>query len=197
MSQIINPYELNTFAQKSLDSGLAGQVVFAVNSYIERETGRCWGETRTVTERYDWRPTLWLRNMDVTAIASVALGYPGQAQTTLSASSYFFNETGRVTLSYGDPRGPAARQRDYVSVTYTYGAARVPEDLNQAALAVALSMYNWALAGGHEVVETSVGSYKVKYAGAANGASGSGPTPYNNAAELHFLTIKGYAKQRV
>ncbi len=199
MSSIISTTDLSSsLPNVDVDSALATQVVSAVNAYVENQTHRCWGETTTVTERYDWDKTLWLRHMDVTAITSITLGWPGQTQSTLDSTSYFFNPVGRVTLIAQQGGGVNAswQRNDYIAVEYTYGVEDVPDDLKQAAIGVAVGMYNWASAGGHEVVETSVGSYRVMYAGAVR-SSATGPAPYNNQADANFLTIQGYAMQRV
>ncbi|WP_427007192.1 hypothetical protein [Pseudarthrobacter sp. H2] len=199
MSQIFTTTDLNTYANKTLVAGIASQITSSVNAYIESQTHRCWGEERTVTERYDWGKTLWLRHQDVTAIASIKVGWPNISQSTIPTNSYFFNQLGRVTLFWqltGHAASPSGYYNDYIEVVYTYGNTTVPDDLKEAAMGVALNLYNWAVAGGKEVVSTSVGSFRQEYSGAVRGAPGT-PTPFKDAAEAHFMTIKGYAMQRV
>lgn len=198
MSVIFTAADLNTYSGKTLNAGIAGSVTASVNQYIESQTHRCWGETKTVTERYDWGRGLWLRHMDVSAITSIKFGWPTMQQTTLPANSYFFNSRGRVTLFWQMIRfaAPSSFHNDYIEVVYSYGNMTVPADLKEAAMGVALSMYNWALAGGKEVVATSVGSFRQEYIGAVRGAAGA-PTPFKDASEAHFMTIKGYAMQRI
>jgi hypothetical protein len=77
MSSIISTSDLNSFTQKTLNSAIASQVVAAVNAYIERVTHRCWGDTTTVTERYDYASRLWLRHQDVQEVQSINFGYRG------------------------------------------------------------------------------------------------------------------------
>lgn len=203
MTQIITTSDFTTYAiGKTLDAGLAAQIVAATNAYIEGETKRCWGETKTVTgEIHNFGEALWLWNMDVQSIVSIKLGWPSLPQTTMPTSGYFFNPNGRVTLFWGlmFAGGSVSSLRhlynDYISVSYTYGQMTIPADLKDAALGVALNLYNWAANGGHEIVATSVGSYRVEMAGAVRGAN-TGPTPYKDAAEAHFMTIRRYAKPR-
>jgi hypothetical protein len=203
MSQIITTTDLNTYARKTLDAGLAAQIVAATNDYIEGETHRCWGEIKTVTnEIHNFGENLWLYHMDVQSITSVSLGWPGMTQTALPTNGYFFNPNGRVTLMWqlyfgGQSVANVSKlYNDYISVTYTHGVTAVPNDLKDAALGVAMNFYNWAYNGGHEIVATSVGSYRVEMSGAVRGAN-VGPTPYKDAAEAHFMTIQRYAKRRV
>ncbi|GAP57985.1 hypothetical protein AHiyo1_09470 [Arthrobacter sp. Hiyo1] len=199
MSVIFTAADLNTYSGKTLQSGPAAEVTASVNAYIETQTHRCWGETKTVVERYDWGKTLWLRHMDVTAVTAIKVGWPGQIQTTLPSSSYFNNGWGRITLFWmlaGRPSSPSGYYNDYIEVSYSYGTTAVPADLKEAAMGVALGMYNWTIAGGKEIVATSVGSFRQEYSGAVRGAN-TGPTPYKDAAEAHFMTIKGYALQRL
>ncbi|BAS17627.1 hypothetical protein AHiyo8_59300 [Arthrobacter sp. Hiyo8] len=96
----------------------------------------------------------------------------------------------------GRPSSPSGYYNDYIEVSYSYGTTAVPADLKEAAMGVALGMYNWTIAGGKEIVATSVGSFRQEYSGAVRGAN-TGPTPYKDAAEAHFMTIKGYALQRL
>jgi hypothetical protein len=65
-------------SQKTLDTAVAKQVVDAVNAYIERVTHRCWGDSATITEQYDYASQLWLRHQDVQTVNSVKSGYPGE-----------------------------------------------------------------------------------------------------------------------
>lgn len=201
MSKIFTPENLNTYAGKTLTQGLANQITSAVNSYIETQTKRCWGESRVVTgERYNWGRSLWLRHMDVTSIQALNLGYPQMTGTQLQpANTYFFDSWGRVTLFWqlmGGVPTSSVFYRDYVSVDYTYGTETVPDDLREAALGIALQMYNWADQGGQQIVSTSVGSYRLEFAGAVRGAN-EGPTPWKDVAEAHFRTVMSHAMQRV
>lgn len=201
MSSIITTIDLrSSLPSVDVDSALASQVVSAVNAYVENQTHRCWGELATVTERYDLDKTLWLKHQDVTAIASIKLGWPQHDQQTLDASGYFFNSYGRVTLIWeamgGVPSNWVSIRNDFLEIEYTYGVEDVPDDLKQAAIGIGAGMYNWAKAGGHEVVRTSVGSYQVQYANGIRSAAGT-PEPWNNQAEVYFRTIASFAMQRV
>lgn len=199
MSQIITTTDLATYTSQTLNAGLASQVVSAVNGYIENITHRVWGETLTITETYDFGKTLWLRQMDIQSIESIKFGWPNADRVTATEDSYYFNRFGRVTLLWEQIMGIDVQSvfyNDFIEVTYTYGVEHVPADLKEAALGVALGFYNWAQADGKEVVSSSVGSYRVEYSGAVRG-SGSGPEPYKDTAEAHWVTIKSYAKARL
>lgn len=204
MSQIINAADLNTYTNKTLVPGLANQVVDAVNQWIETRTKRCWGETKTVTERYDWKRTFWLRHQDVTEITSIKLGWPGQTQTTIASNSYWNNAFGRVTMfpsligPVGGINNTSMLLNDYMEVEYTYGVEVVPEDLFLATLGVATEFYNFAINGQQTVVAASVGSYRLEYIGAVRGTAGPGAqNPAINAAEANFQVIDSYRTQRV
>jgi hypothetical protein len=158
-----------------------------------------WGETVQVTEVYDWDSTLRLNNMDIVSIQSITLGWPSITQvTTIPSNGYFFNKYGRVTLLWRllGTFEPTPFHNDYITVEYTYGNATVPQDLFEAALGFATQFYNWAIAGGHGIVASSVGSFRLEFAGAVRGAN-VGPTPYKDTAEAHYMTIKSYAMERV
>ena len=101
MSKIFTTSDLNTYTGKTLDSARAQQVVSAVNSFIETRTGRCWGETRQVTETYDLRSTNYLRHMDITDVSAVKFGR-GDEQVTADTDRYFWNKTGRLQCEVRD-----------------------------------------------------------------------------------------------
>lgn len=198
MSKIITTTELAEYLGLTLDEPRTALIVNAVNQYVESLTNRCFGETKTVTEEYDFGKTLWLRHQDVTAITSIQAGFTGQTLQTIDATGYRFNKQGRVTMFWtGGAGSGSSYYNDYLHVQYTYGQVDVPDDLKEAALGVAAGYYNWAKAGGKEIVSSSVGSYRIETAGAIRGSSSTTPTPWMNAAEAHFMTIKGYATQRV
>lgn len=167
MSQIITTNDLNTYmSPKTLLPAVAAQVVDAMNAWVETKTNRVWGETKDVVERLDWGRTLYLRHQDVTAISAIKVGWPGQTQTTIAASGYFFNSRGRVTmfwqaLSRPNPGSPL--YRDYLEVSYTHGVTAVPGDLKLATLGIAAGFYNFATNGQKDVSSAAVGSYKLEY----------------------------------
>ena len=84
----------------SLNATIAQQVVDAVNQWVESRTHRCFGEIRTVTERRDWEPEIWLHHMDVNTNQGpnvVAMGVPNVATPTaadtggtLPANLYYY-----------------------------------------------------------------------------------------------------------
>lgn len=174
MSSIITLDDLTSYiGDDSIDAGNGQQAVDAVNDFIESQTGRSWGGSATVTERYRLSDRIFLRHRGVTAVASVKFGFPGQQQTTLNASTYFLGSTGQLRLAR--PRVVSdSRLDDYVEVTYTYGDETVPPALKQAALQLAARNYNYATNGQQDVKSASAGSYKVEFAsGSSDGSTGS------------------------
>lgn len=178
MSQVITIDDLQSYmVGKTLDPGLGQQVVDAMNGWVETRTGRVWGETKQVTERYDWTRNLWLRHQDVVTVDSITVGWPGKTQTTLDATGYFVNEFGRITLlwqfqNFGGNHTGSPLLNDYMGVTYTYGVTTVPDDLFLAVLGIAAGFYNFSINGQQNVVAASVGSYHLEYSGAIRGSGG-------------------------
>lgn len=195
MSSIITVTDLQNYTGKTLVSSTATQVVNAVNQWVETYTGRCFGETKTVTETYDIDNTVWLRHQDVTSVASVQMNYPGSTISTLDSASYRYSSLGRITfyVALSVPRTLWAR--DSLVVTYSYGLSPVPADLVTACLGIAAGLYNYAVNGQQNVVAASVGSYRVEYAGAVR--STGDPSPANNTAEFGFKIIDTYRARRV
>lgn len=201
MSQVITINDLQSYLGTTLDAQRASIIVDSVNDYIESETNRCWGETKTTTENYNFGKTLYLRHQDVIGIDQITVGWPGQTLSPIDPTGYYFNQFGRVTLFWATWSKVAGVQsalyNDYIHVTYQYGVAEVPADLKEAAIGVAVGLYNWAKAGGNEVATYSVGSYRVETIKAVRGTYSSNPTPYDNAAEHHFLTIQKYKTRHI
>jgi hypothetical protein len=195
MSDIITIDDLNSYMNKDLTAAVAQQVVDAVNAYIESKTGRCWGETKTATERYDGSRSIWLRHQDVISITSIKTGYPGQAQDTYDPAGYYVNSLGRLTFNSSPSgfyagRSSGAAYGDWLEATYVYGVAEVPEDLKLAALGIAAGFYNWATTEQKEIVSAQVGSYRVNYAG----SSTSGTT--GTTSDTNWAVINSYATKR-
>src|SRR5690242_11567296 len=131
MSKIITTEDLEDYTGKDLNSAQAEAVVDAINAWIENRTSRCWGETKQVTERYNYKQVVWLRHADIVSVDTVTLGWPGQTQTAVTSDWYYFNTLGRLsfyaTLSLN--YNPTSRLlKDYMAVTYTYGLTEVPAD---------------------------------------------------------------------
>ena len=198
MSTIITTTDLNNYTGKTLVSSISTQVVAAVNSWIDIYTHRAWGVGSTpisVTERYDWKSPLWLRHMDVIAVQTVKLGYPNVAQQTIASNGYFVNPEGRLTMYFSYSSSISVRNNDLLEVTYTYGVLAVPDDLKLAALGIAATMYNYAKAGNQNIVASSVGSYRVQYAGSVRSGS-AGPNPAMNTAEAFYAVVDSYRMRR-
>lgn len=197
MSEIINTQELIDYmAPKKLRGGLVQSIVSSANAYVERETKRCWGETVQVTERHDWRYTVWLRHQDVVTVDAVKIGRPGSTQSTLGIGSYHHNGLGRLTLYWPYASGaPSRAGRDYLEVTYTYGVEDVPGDLKLATLGIAAGFLNWAAAGNKDVTAKSMGSYSVTYGNKAPVPGESSSAASTTAA--NFAIIRSYATRRL
>lgn len=158
MSSIITPSDLNSYTPKTLNTAAAKQVLDAVNAYIERVTGRCWGDSVTVTEQYDYASRFWLRHQDVQAVNSVKSGCPGGDLVDIDDTDYYFSPLGRLTFSSYPRRSHYAQLAGNQLI---YGVDEVPEDLKLGALGIAAGFYNWADGGQKEVSVTQVGSYRV------------------------------------
>jgi hypothetical protein len=193
MSSIINIDDLNSYMNKDLTAAVAQQVVDAVNAYIESKTGRCWGETKSVSERYDWSRSIWLKHQDIVSITSINTGYPGQVQDTYDPDGYYVNPLGRLTF-YSSPWGPSvgtargAAYGDWLEVTYVYGVTEVPEDLILAALGIAAGFYNWASDGQREISSSQVGTYRVEYAGSRSSSNSDSTADANKAIVARYAT---------
>jgi hypothetical protein len=149
MSSIISTSDLHSFTQKTLNSAVASQVVAAVNAYIERVTHRSWGEIKTVTERYDYGSSLWLRHQDIQSVDLINLGAPGSTPTEVDSDTYCCNSAGRLSFSAFPYGSRSAYLPEWLEITYTYGVNDVPEDLKLAALGIATGFYNWATNDQH------------------------------------------------
>jgi hypothetical protein len=199
MSNIIITADLSIYTGKTLVGPIADSVVATVNKWIDVRTHRVWNVGNapiSVVERYDWKSPLWLRHMDVVAIQTVKLGYPNLSQQTIAPGGYFVNPEGRLTMYFSYSAGISVRNNDLLEITYTYGAQTVPDDLKQAALAIAARLYNYATNDGKDIVSTSVGGYRVESIQAIRGTSGENTNPGNNTADLLFAVVDSYKMTR-
>ena len=201
MSQVITIDDFQTsMGSTAIDPGIAQQVVDGVNGWIEDYTNRCFGETKQITETYDYAKTLYLRHMDVVSVDQIDVGYPGQSHQTLDATGYFSNRLGRVTMLWASRgfSGPSMAYNDWMSVTYTYGVLNVPDDLKMAALNIAGNFYNFVTNGQHDVSAFSVGSYHVEYASKrTTGGSGNSSDPATSTSDASWAVIDKYRQRKV
>lgn len=207
MSKIFTSSDLAAYMNMTLVDAVAQQVVISINQWIENRTNRCWGELVTATnERHDWAPSIWTNHQDVSTAANsmtIILGYPNLQTSTLTSTSFFWNNYGRVTMYLQNPSqfNPSAVNNDLVQITYTYGVAVVPDDLVMAALGVAAGFYNWATNGQKDIVAASVGSYKLTYAGAVRGVGGgpdgNAPPASMNTNQANWEIIESYRTRRL
>lgn len=178
MSSIITTAELEQYTGETLDASRAEQVVEAVNAYIERATGRVWGEVVVTTETHDFASVIFLNNMDVVDVSELKLN-----DAVLEVPRYKWRDTGRVVLS---TRESGFHYRyDEVEVTYTYGNLEVPADLKLAALSLASDFYTFAADGQTEVSAEGIGSLRYTYARGASTSTGA----------THFTTIDSFKKR--
>lgn len=199
------------------------QVTDAVNQWVETYTNRCFGEIKTVVERYDWAPAIYLRHIDIVeesddmdtpTTMSIQLGYPHLLQSALDSTSYFYNTWGRVTMYLQNPGefNPSAVNNDLVEITYQYGyhalgyqedgvTPIVPDDLATAALGIAAGFYNWATNGQKDIVGASVGSYRLQYIGGVRGTpdpnGGADPDLPMNREKQNWTIIDSYRMRRL
>lgn len=198
MSQIISKNDLDNYMSPAvLDPVIGQKVVDGINDWIENRTNRCWGEAKSITERYDWGKTLWLHKQDVQSITTIKAGWPGQTQTTLDPAGYFTNSYGRVTMFWNASLQPnsSSLYNDLLEITYVYGVTAVPDDLIMAALGIAAGFYNFAVNGQRDVVASSVGSYRLEYAGAIRSAAGA-PDPAKSTQDANWVIIDTYKQRR-
>lgn len=129
---------------------------------------------------------------------TVILGYPNKMQETLDNTSFFWDQWGRVTMYLQQPRqfNPSAVNNDLVQIIYTYGVITVPQDMFSAALGIAANFYNWAINGDKDVVSTSIGTYKLEFAGAIRGVgggpTGNQPPVAHSVMQMHWNTLDRY-----
>lgn len=204
MSQIFTLSDFTTYMKRvTVDAGVGQQVIDAVNQWIETRTHRCFGEIKSVTdERHEWSNQTWLQHQDVISVDSLTLGWPGQTQTPVQATAYFWNKYGRITFFSNANQNMSRLYHDYMHVSYHYGYSidgtnpAVPNDLKLAALALAGGMYNYAINGNQQVVAASVGTYRLQYIGSVRGASNGMTVPESNVAEGYWVTIDSYMTKR-
>lgn len=207
MSQVITIDDLTTYMPSTtLDAGTAQIIVDGANSWVETQTGRCFGETKQVAERYDWKNNVWLRHMDVISIDDVTVGFPNQTQSTLDAAGYYFNPLGRLTILGWTDNTAYSRYSDLLSVEYTYGyhvlgfqenetTPIVPDDLKQAVLGIAAGFYNWAINGQRDIASVQVGSYQIAYTNKRTSA-GSTPDEATSTSDANWAVISSYKLRR-
>lgn len=172
MSSIITASDLPNIPEEQRD-GIAD----AVNAFIERTTGRVWGETSSGSEKHDLASVIFLNNCDIIDVTGASV-----CGNDLEATDYTWSPTGRVSIGrreYGfRPRYNA------VEIEYTYGITDVPADLKQAAIALANDFYGYAESGQKEVTSEAVGSLRYTYATGKNSAVGG----------VYFGVIDSYRK---
>lgn len=166
MAYVTRP-QLKTYLQISDTSqdALLDLLIESVEALIESRTGRHWGDPETVTDEvYDYKPILWLRNMDITAVDAVKLGNSQTGTpTALSSGDYTWSDEGRIVLGSQYGFVPSQWNYDYVQVSYKYTAGAVPADLRLAAMQVASVFYNKSTSGGQQITREKIGNLETQY----------------------------------
>lgn len=197
MSKIISADDLANYMKQPLltNDTTAQQVVDAINAWIENRTKRCFGEIKTITERYDFGNTLWLHRQDIQAVSQIDVGWPGQTETTLDATGYYYNRYGRVTM-FWRPQSYNVSQyyNDLLNITYSYGVETTPQDLVLAALGIAAGFYNYATNGQKDIVASSVDTYHVQFSGSVRGAAGV-PDPAKSTDDANWVIVDSYRQR--
>lgn len=227
MSKIFTSSDLQAYMNSPANwsDAVGQQVTDSVNQWIETYTRRCFGEIKTVTERYDWSPAIYLRHIDIVeppddltqpTTMSIILGYPHILQSSLDATSYFYDVWGRVTMYLQNPTefNVSAVNNDLVEITYNYGYHQlgysdaptnsipiVPDDLVLAALGIAAGFYDWATSNQKDIVSASVGTYRLQYAGAVRGVpdpnGGADPDTAYSHDKQNWLILDSYKFKRL
>lgn len=142
-------------------------IIAMLPAYVKLMTGRWYGSLQTVTETYDFAPTIFLANPDVSEITYIKRGYApdhdyddSEDLTTIESSDYRWNDLGRVSLSSQFFNNKTKDDYDDVVVKYKYGNTTVPDDIKLAAMMFAGDAFN-AIDG--EVTEEQLDSYRRKY----------------------------------
>lgn len=165
MSIIITTADLDAFTANTNNAVQAADVVNAVNTYIDQQTGRSFGAIIAVTgEIHDYKPTVWLNHMDVTAIDLLKIGRPNTTRQTVAADAYWCNSYGRMVVAISPAINPSSYLYDMLSIDYHYGIATIPADLKLAALQLAQQYINAVSDNGQVVTSAGVGAYRLTYA---------------------------------
>lgn len=143
-------------------------IISTLPAYVKLMTGRWYGSLKEVTESYDFAPTIFLANNDVSSITWIKRGYSPDHNfesdsdnlTTLSNTDYRWNSLGRISLSSQFYNNKTKGDYDEIVVKYKYGVANVPDDIKLAAMMFAGDAYN-AIDG--EVTDEQLDTYRRKY----------------------------------
>lgn len=225
MSKIFTSTDLQAYMNSPANwsDAIGQQVTDSVNQWVETYTKRCFGEIKTVTERYDWVPAIYLRHMDIVELPDdptaqttmiIKLGYPHLLQSLLDSTSYFYDTWGRITMYLQNPVefNPSAVNNDLVEITYQYGyhalgyqsdgkTPIVPDDLQLAALGIAAGFYNWATNNQKDIVSASIGTYRLQFIGGVRGVpdptGGPDPDLPMNREKQNWAIIDTYKMPRL
>lgn len=123
----------------SSDDALLERLIKAASSYIALWCSRTF-EVTNVTEFYDGngRRQIAVRNYPILSVSAVRIdGVAVPASSAFNVGGYYFdNFSISLRGDYKFSRGPAN-----VEVSYSYGFAEVPDDLEQACIEMVLARY--------------------------------------------------------
>lgn len=171
MTEIASVQDIKTYlgvpdGDDSFDSQLQF-FVDALPAYVFTQTRRWFGCLQTATETHDFRPVIFLDQMDIASIEYIKSGYSNSRDydndtslVLLDPTTYRWADTGRVQLSDPYLLGNFRYSRDQVVVKYQYGNENVPADIKLAATQFAADGFR-AIDG--EVTSEQVDSFRKTY----------------------------------
>lgn len=162
MAQYATPTELAGALQKDLDSYSANQALDRATERFARRAHARWAATAgTLTTPATFATSILIPTRQVTAVTAVKVnGTPIAVDYTLRMRRVY-----RLS-GFGNPY---AWPPDEVTIEYTYGYAAVTDDVKDAVLSLAASIYEHPDAA---VVSESIDDYTVRFDGNAIVLSG-------------------------
>jgi hypothetical protein len=151
ISQLKNELGIPT-SDTSQDTYLT-DLLTRVSAWIETYTGRKFGnEPTTVASEYHSREgsVLWLRNVGIASIVTVAVrDSVNDSWENLTSTDFEWAPDGRLELN---------SEYEYVKVSYTYGGAGIPKEIEQAAVSIAARIYR-----NSSIKSEQIGDYKIEF----------------------------------
>lgn len=166
MSKIFTTEDLQSYMNNAAiwNAAVGSQVVTSVNQWVENYTHRCFGEIKTVTEKYDWSPELWLRHMDVNTdrgpnVASMGIPTfntptPSATGDTLPADTYYYVVTAvsDYAQTADDEQTGETRKSNEVTVTTTGNESSVSLSWTPLTGASGYNIYRSTSSGGETLL---------------------------------------------
>ena len=162
-----------SIADASQDTMLTS-ILDRATAFIETYTARKFGQGIAIAvtdEEYDGLDTnvFFLKNTDIQSVTAVKVGNPSFSSfTTLTVQEYIWHKSGRIVLNsinfnrYDNTRfNSFAAGYQTIRMSYTYGLATVPTDIEQACLEIAVLIYMGRASAG--IRKETIGSYMIEY----------------------------------